>query len=128
MSNNYVKRYGKNNPMWKGDGVGYGALHRWVRRNMAKPRLCDICCDKPPIDLANISPTISKATYNRDLSNWQWLCRSCHMRKDGRIGNLKKGGRKVFYKSCFFCKSQHKAKGLCSKHYAHLRDFGVLYL
>ena len=34
----------------------------------------------PPYDLANISQE-----YRRDVDDFEWLCRSCHMKKDGRI-------------------------------------------
>jgi len=36
----------------------------------------------PPHDLAN------KGTYDRKLKNWEWLCRKCHMIKDGRMKKL----------------------------------------
>lgn len=76
---------GENHPLWKGDGVGYNALHAWVKRHLKKPKWCENCFVAYPYDLAN------KGIYNRDLKNWEWLCRSCHMRKDERINNLNKG-------------------------------------
>lgn len=66
--------------MWKGDSVGYTALHSWVKRRYKKTPFCMDCKLKPPYDLANISQE-----YKRDLSDWEWLCRSCHMKKDGRF-------------------------------------------
>lgn len=80
-----AKRDNKN-PMWKGDKVGYIALHAWVRRRLLKPILCSRCKKRKAIDLANIS-----GQYKRDLSDWIWICRHCHMFEDGRINNLKKG-------------------------------------
>lgn len=68
---------------WKGDNVGYYALHMWVKRRKIKPSLCEECKQNEPIDLANIS-----GEYKRELDDWEWLCRSCHMNKDGRIKNL----------------------------------------
>jgi hypothetical protein len=79
----------ENNPMWKGDNVGYNSLHEWVNNNFQKPKLCQCCHKVPPIDLAN------KGVYNRDLKNWEWLCRSCHMKKDGRLKSLHEGNKKV---------------------------------
>jgi len=73
-----VSKIGEKNPMWKGEDVGYEQLHRWVRSRFPKPELCIICKKVPPIDLAN------KGIYTRDLTNWEYLCRSCHMKKDGR--------------------------------------------
>ena len=77
---------GKNNPNWKGDSVGYNALHDWVRNRLSpKPYLCTRCKKRPTIDLANISQE-----YKRDLDDWEWVCRRCHMILDGRMENLAK--------------------------------------
>ena len=75
---------GKNNGNWKGDNIKHiPALHTWIRRHFPKPDKCDMC-DKPPFDLANIT-----GIYNRDFSNWKYLCRKCHMVSDGRLIALK---------------------------------------
>ncbi|MCK5061745.1 hypothetical protein KAR28_04290 [Candidatus Parcubacteria bacterium] len=73
-------KLGKKNPMWKGDDVGYNALHAWINRYLPKPKVCECCKKIPPYDLANKS-----GKYKRDLSDWEWLCRGCHMTKDGRM-------------------------------------------
>jgi len=75
-------RIGDKNPMWKGDNVGYFSLHEWVIIRFPKPELCECCKKVPPHDLAN------KGIYNRELKNWEWLCRRCHMTKDGRMEKL----------------------------------------
>lgn len=80
------KKMGERNPMWKGDDVGISALHLWVTDHFPKPEFCMDCGKVPPLDLANISQE-----YKRDLSDWEWLCRQCHMLKDGRMNNLKRG-------------------------------------
>jgi len=72
------------NPSWKGDDVGYTNLHQWVRRRKSKPDFCESCGINKPHDLANIS-----GEYKRDVNDFKWLCRSCHMKEDGRINNLK---------------------------------------
>ena len=79
-----IKIKGKNNGMWKGDQVGQTALHEWIKNRLLKPELCQDCYLKSPYDLANKS-----GKYKRELSDWEWLCRSCHMKKDGRIYNLR---------------------------------------
>jgi len=76
---------GENNSMWKGDHVGYAAIHCWVHRHKPKPSLCEKCGEAPAYDAANIS-----GEYKRDLTDWEWLCRKCHMISDGRLQKLKK--------------------------------------
>jgi len=73
-----------NNGMWRGNNVGYVGLHRWIIRHLSKPNKCQKCNVNPAIDCANKS-----GKYLRDLSDWEWLCRRCHMLSDGRMGNLK---------------------------------------
>jgi hypothetical protein len=74
---------GEKSHAWKGDEVGYAALHTWVKKVFPKTKLCQCCGKVPPKDLAN------KGIYNREVKNWEWLCRRCHMTKDGRFKNLK---------------------------------------
>lgn len=74
------KHKNENNPLWKGDNAGIEAIHIWVRNRFKKTELCQNCKLKPPIDLANISQE-----YKRDISDWKWLCRKCHMEEDGRL-------------------------------------------
>lgn len=38
------------------------------------PELCQICNQKLPLDLANIT-----GVYNRDFKNWAYFCRKCHL-------------------------------------------------
>ena len=79
-----IAKLAEKNPMWKGEKVGYISLHEWIKSRIPKPNKCQCCKEKPPIDLANISQK-----YSRELSDWEWICRHCHMVKDGRINNLK---------------------------------------
>ena len=67
------------NGNWKGDKVGYGGLHTWIRERLPKPKTCEICHRNLPLDLSN-----KTGVYNRGLKNWEWLCRRCHMERDGR--------------------------------------------
>ena len=76
----------ENNGQWKGNGVGYTALHNWIKRRLKKPELCEECHKKKSYDLTNIS-----GEYKRDLTDWRWLCRACHMDSDGRKKNLLPG-------------------------------------
>lgn len=75
------RNVGQENPMWRGSKVGYTALHNWAKRRLPKPESCQDCHTATTfLDLANISQQ-----YKRDLSDWEYLCRSCHMAKDGRL-------------------------------------------
>lgn len=69
-------------PFWKENRVGYRALHTWIRKNKQKIDFCQECKINKPFDLANIS-----GNYLRDINDFEWLCRRCHMLKDGRIKN-----------------------------------------
>lgn len=81
---------GPNSSSWKGDKVGIDRLHSWVRENLKTPKICTDCGSKINIDLANISQK-----YKRDLTDWEWLCRKCHMIKDGRLKRFNDYGRAV---------------------------------
>ncbi len=80
------KSLGEKNHSWKGDKVGYASLHRWVQRHKPKPEFCEECKKDKPRDLANIS-----GEYKRDVKDFKWVCRKCHMIEDGRLEKLKHG-------------------------------------
>lgn len=82
-------KVGSLNPQWKGDKVGLASLHEWVTSRLPKPKKCQDCKVKPPLDLAN-----KTNKYLRDLDDWEWLCRSCHMIKDGRLAKLQENAKK----------------------------------
>lgn len=82
-----ISRLAEKNPMWKGEDVGYDGVHHWVKYRLHKPDFCEKCKERPAIDLANKS-----GKYKRDLNDWEWLCRKCHMEDDGRINNLRNQG------------------------------------
>ena len=75
-----IAKKGEKNPNWGGSTIGYTGLHQWIKRNKQKPILCEICHCRKPYDLANISQQ-----YKRDINDFEWLCRKCHMEKDGRM-------------------------------------------
>ena len=70
-------RKGKLNGAWKGDQVGYTALHDWVKAELGTPKKCVHCgisSNNPwKIHWANISNE-----YKRDLKDWIRLCAKCH--------------------------------------------------
>ena len=82
---------GKDHYRWS-KNPSYNAVHKWLRRHLPKPNVCDSCKLSPPIDVACVT-----GIYNRDFENWDWLCRSCHNRS-----------HKLKYQSdhkCVVCKS-----------------------
>lgn len=80
-----IQKQGIGNPKWVGDAVKKQPIHGWVKRKLTKPDFCLNCKTKTSkLDLANISQE-----YKRDLKDWKYLCRRCHMLEDGRMNNLK---------------------------------------
>lgn len=80
-------RKNSKNPAWKGDKVGYRALHYWVEKWLGKPKKCEHCgkdgLTGHKIHWANIS-----RKYKRINTDWIRLCASCHQLFDR--SNLKK--------------------------------------
>ena len=76
---------------FSGTEAQYVALHRKMYKLLPRPELCTNCHAKRAIDLANIS-----GKYTEKLTDWEYLCRFCHMTKDGRINNLTKIGTPGF--------------------------------
>jgi hypothetical protein len=82
--------------LWKGNKVGYSALHRWLDRNFGVPNKCDnIDCIYPRKDSDGklmIFPSRyewsnKKGNYSRNREDWWMLCPSCH-RKYDKIFNI----------------------------------------
>ena len=61
----------------------YVTLHRWIRKNKPKTEYCEKCNKVEPCEVANIS-----GEYKKDINDFEWLCRRCHMLSDGRMNNL----------------------------------------
>lgn len=98
------------NPMWKGDDVGYEGLHGWIKTHLKKPKECQACFKEKRLDLANISQK-----YFRKISDWEWLCRKCHMAKDGRRKNLIFRNKYLPHKMGFSQEVLDKLKLIASK-------------
>ena len=73
------KRTNEDSWNWKGDNVGYNALHARVRKNLGKAIKCEHCLTKTAkkYEWANKSHK-----YLTDLSDWIQLCTSCHIKYD----------------------------------------------
>ena len=91
----------ENNPRWKGNEVGYQALHSWVANKLGRPCVCDFCgfIDSSRPRYFNWANKNHK--YKRNLDDWLRLCRPCHalhdvkFRKPFKEGTIKrdKNGR-----------------------------------
>lgn len=68
---------------WKGDSVGYYALHDWIKRNLGKPTKCEHC-EKDGLTGHSIHWASISHEYKRDLSDWVRLCVPCHSKFDRR--------------------------------------------
>ena len=76
IRSSFYGKHGEKSPVWKGDKVSYKGIHNWIKRHKPEPDICEICDLKKKLDLANIS-----GEYKRDLDDWEYLCRKCHIRK-----------------------------------------------
>jgi hypothetical protein len=69
---------GEKNHMWKGNNVGYDALHDWVTSRKGRPQSCEFCGNgKGRYEWASKS-----RKYRRNLDDWIRLCSSCHGKYD----------------------------------------------
>jgi hypothetical protein len=96
---------GKKNGAWKGNKVGYSSLHEWVKNHKPKPEFCEICKKHKPYDLANIS-----GKYKRDINDYKWVCRSCHMKEDSRLKKLHLLNRRKIKGNLYRCRNCKKFK------------------
>lgn len=68
---------GSKNHRWKGNKVGYKALHDWIFKNFGRPTQCEVCgkdgLKGRQIHWANLS-----GQYKRDRSDWKRMCAKCH--------------------------------------------------
>ena len=80
IQSNKGKHNDEKNASWKGDNVGYRALHQWIRKHLREPKLCHFCEQLKKLDLCNIS-----GEYLRDINDWFYACRRCHIIYDHLI-------------------------------------------
>ena len=73
----FLYNLGKTNPLWKGNRVGYRALHSWVMRQLGKPIKCEFC-GKEKTTPKSIHWASKSREYKRNLSDWLSLCVRCH--------------------------------------------------
>lgn len=72
-------------PGWKGGDITYNSLHRWVQRQLGKPKKCIDCGAKGKTSTAGkwtLWWSNKSGRYLRDLSDWEARCRKCHYKYD----------------------------------------------
>lgn len=72
---------GAKNHLWRGDKVGYRALHEWVERHLGLPTRCEQC-GKDGLRSRNIHWANKSGKYLRELTDWLRLCVPCHKAYD----------------------------------------------
>ena len=83
-NSDYFKRHrflGINHKLWKGDRVGYDALHSWLYRKLGSPNICEHC-KKIELNSRKIHWANKSGKYRRELSDWLRLCAKCHYHYD----------------------------------------------
>lgn len=76
---------GEKNAMWKGDGAGYWAIHKWVVKKRGNPDTCEHC-GKSGLSKNQIHWANKDHKYKRKLSDYIRLCQSCHRKYDIKKG------------------------------------------
>ena len=71
------ERKGDKSPTWRGDKVGYGGIHIWVKKFLGSPTKCEHC-NKDGLTRFQIHWVNKSHEYKRDLTDWLRLCASCH--------------------------------------------------
>src|ERR1700688_3241067 len=82
------------------ENISYEHLHRRMGKLMGRPDRCSKCNKVGRVDLANKSNE-----YREDVTDWEWLCRKCHMQSDGRMKRLVAYNKKRRFpdKKCKVC-------------------------
>lgn len=73
---------GEHNVNWKGDNVTKDSLHIYINRHFDRPDKCEMC--KKPVDGGGRFEWSNKSrTYKtKNRSDWQYICRKCHVKYD----------------------------------------------
>ncbi len=85
LSAEHIKKISdKNSCWWKGDTVGYSALHKWVIKHLGQPDTCEHCGKKgyKTGRSWNIQWANKDHKYKRILTAWLRLCVKCHKEYD----------------------------------------------
>lgn len=74
-------KLGEQHHKWKGDDAGITAIHLWIRKQLLKtlPLKCTECGSVENVEVASTT----NHNYTRDVKDYTFLCRPCHIKKDG---------------------------------------------
>lgn len=71
---------------WRGNKVGYSAIHAWIRRKLGRPLECSHCWKTGGTTYNYHWASLTKIP-TRNLLDWKRLCVSCHKLFD--LGKIK---------------------------------------
>ena len=96
----FLQVEGENNSEWKGDDVGYRALHHWVKRHFGVADKCRVCGKLQTESGKMIHWSNISGKYKRQKDDWQKLCAKCHKNYDL---NILQGGQNNAFEICCSC-------------------------
>lgn len=107
-----MNRKGNNNPAWKEEGASYGAIHYWIRTRKPKPLFCESCKE-----VRNTEVALKGKKYTRNINDYWYICRSCHMKGDGRTEKAVAYGKSIKRKNinCANCGKEFHPKKQSSR-------------
>jgi hypothetical protein len=82
------------------DIAGYRELHKYMRKRFPKPGLCQKCGIPDDGSAHGLELSNNTEAYSLDLSDWRWLCNSCHKEKDNEIYRI----------NCIYCHQKRAVK------------------
>lgn len=87
---------GSGNNKWKGDAVGYNAVHGWISRWKGKPDKCEVC-GKDKLKHRSYQWANIDHQYRRVLEDYIRMCVSCHRKYDyeNHLSNIGSRGGSV---------------------------------
>lgn len=60
-------------------------VHNWIKATAGHPEKCKLCGSTKNLEWSN-----KTHTYKKELSDWQFLCRKCHMSYDKKVLGVRK--------------------------------------
>ena len=84
---NYM--YGKmkeKSPVWKGKNAKTNAKHMWMKAHFKPLKKCEKCGLETNVEL---SFNHCLGDYTRNIDDYEYLCRKCHVKKDVVMGRYK---------------------------------------